>query len=257
VGCIGNDKFGEQLRKSAVGDGVAVHYQVDPVAPTGTCAVLVTNKDRSLVANLGAASNYKLDHLQSAPIQELIKKAQVFYTTGYFLIVSPDSVLSLGKHAAEHNKHLVLNISAPFIVDFYSQHLTNAIPYADIVIANESEAQAFGKKQGWGENLPEIAQKLSELPKENTKRKRVVIFTQGAESTIVFDGEKLHTFAPQKLDPSEIVDTNGAGDTFAGGFLAYFLLGHPLEKAITAGHYCASICIRTSGVKFSGKPSFA
>jgi len=59
IGCIGKDDFGAELRKKAEADGVSVHYLEDPTAKTGSCAVLITNKDRSLVANLSAANLYK------------------------------------------------------------------------------------------------------------------------------------------------------------------------------------------------------
>jgi adenosine kinase len=257
VGCIGKDHFGEVLTKAAEGDGVKVQYLVDETTPTGTCAVLITDKERSLVANLGAAQKFKFSHLTTPALQESIEKAKIFYTTGYFVIVTPEGVIHLGKHAAEHNKIFVLNISAPFIVDFFFDQLSSVIPYADYVIANESEAQAFGKKNGWGEDLQEIAHKLSALPKENGKRKRTVVFTQGADATIVFDGTQLHQFKPSKIDASLIVDTNGAGDTFAGGFLSQLVQNKPLETCVAAGHYCAGLCIQTSGCKFSGKPNFA
>eukprot|EP01097_Dermamoeba_algensis_P000425 TRINITY_DN1147_c0_g1_i1.p1 TRINITY_DN1147_c0_g1~~TRINITY_DN1147_c0_g1_i1.p1 ORF type:complete len:341 (+),score=104.08 TRINITY_DN1147_c0_g1_i1:111-1133(+) len=257
VGCIGKDQFGEELKKAAVGDGVTVQYQIDEDTPTGTCAVLITDKERSLVANLGAAQKFKDSFLSSPEVQASVEKAKIFYTTGYFLIVTPEGVAQLGKHAAQHNKIFVLNISAPFIVDFFTEKLNSIVPYADYIIANESEAQAYGKKAGWGEDLEEIAKKLSALPKENSKRPRTVVFTQGASATIVFDGSQLHQFKPDPIDPALIVDTNGAGDTFAGGFLSQLVQGKPLEKCVAAGHYCAGLCIQTSGCKFSGKPNFA
>jgi len=257
VGCVGKDQFGDELKKAAEGDGVKVQYQVTESAPTGTCAVLVTNKDRSLVANLGAAQKFEFSFLSTPEVKESIEKAKIFYTTGYFLTVSPESVIHLGKHAVEKDKIFVVNISAPFVVDFNFDKLSSVLPYADFVIANESEGQAFGRKAGWGEDLEVIATKLSALPKENKNKKRVVVFTQGSQPAIVFDGEKIHHFATPKIDPSEIVDTNGAGDTFVGGFLSQLVQGSSLEKCVAAGHYCAGLCIKTSGCKFSGKPNFS
>eukprot|EP01098_Paradermamoeba_levis_P002846 TRINITY_DN1353_c0_g1_i1.p1 TRINITY_DN1353_c0_g1~~TRINITY_DN1353_c0_g1_i1.p1 ORF type:complete len:339 (-),score=126.92 TRINITY_DN1353_c0_g1_i1:79-1095(-) len=256
TGCIGKDKFGDELKKAAEADGVHVPYLVDADTPTGTCAVLITDKDRSLVANLAAAQKFHVSHLESAPLQELINKAQVFYTTGFFVMVSIASVELLGKHATQHNKYFAVNISAPFIAEFYSEPLATAIFYADIVISNETEAEAYGKKHGIEGKLEDVAAKISALPKSNASRKRMVIITQGAHATLVYDGEKHHTFHPLKLDASKIVDTNGAGDSFVGGFLSQWVQGKGIEKSVEAGHYCASICIQTSGCKFSGKPSF-
>jgi sugar/nucleoside kinase (ribokinase family) len=46
IGCIGNDPFGKTLKEAAEKDGVTTHYLVDPTTPTGTCAVLVRDKER-------------------------------------------------------------------------------------------------------------------------------------------------------------------------------------------------------------------
>jgi adenosine kinase len=71
---------------------------------TGTCAVLINDKERTLVANLGAANLYDVNHLETKEIQELINRAKFFYVTGFFLTVSPQSLIKLGQHACQHNK---------------------------------------------------------------------------------------------------------------------------------------------------------
>lgn len=59
VGCVGRDKYADTMRDACRRAGVNVQYMVDADAPTGTCAVCVVDHDRSLVANLAAANNYK------------------------------------------------------------------------------------------------------------------------------------------------------------------------------------------------------
>ena len=72
MGCIGRDAFGDQLRASAAGDGVNVHYMEVESIPTGVCAVLVVDTDRSLVTNLNAANHYKIDHLKKPEVMMLL-----------------------------------------------------------------------------------------------------------------------------------------------------------------------------------------
>jgi adenosine kinase len=221
VGCVGNDANASILQKNAEEHGVGIHYMHDPAAPTGTCAVLVYQKDRSLVANLGAANNYKITHLQSEPIWHLVKHAHYFYSSGYFLTVSPDSAVLLGKHACEHNKVFAWNIAAPFVCQFFWKAVQDLLPYVDVLFGNETEAAAFATASGWATtDLKEIAKKVAELPKANPKRPRLVIFTHGLEPAIAYQ-DGVYTAVPaKKIDPSKIVDTNGAGDSFVGGFLA-------------------------------------
>jgi len=257
IGCIGADEFGKTLKNAAESDGVTTHYLVDPTTPTGTCAVCVRDKERSLVANLSAANNYKKSHFDSAEIQAVVQKAQYYYSTGFFLTVSPETAIALGQYASQNNKPFMFNISAPFLIQFFwDGKMEEVLKYADVVFSNEDEAAALGKKMGWGEDLKEIATKLAAYPKVNSNRSRMVIFTQGAKQTVVYkDGEVL-TFYPIPCPASEIVDTNGAGDSFVGGFLSRFVQQKSLEECVAAGHYCAYECIRRSGCSYPPKPNF-
>jgi hypothetical protein len=67
VGAVGKDEYADKMRAVCGSDGVNVQYMVDEATPTGTCAVCILNKERSLVANLGAANNYKVTSLSGAP----------------------------------------------------------------------------------------------------------------------------------------------------------------------------------------------
>lgn len=193
VGCVGNDEYGKLLRENATRDGLNVQYLVDETKPTGTCAVLVVGKERSLIANLGAANEYKHSHLLSEEIQQYVKKAQYFYFSGFFLTVSPESVMYIGEYAAKTNKIFMINLSAQFIVTFFKEKLLAALPYADFLFGNESEALEFSKMMGYNtENVPAIAEKVSLYEKVNTKRKRIVVFTQGPDPVVVAVDGKSH-----------------------------------------------------------------
>lgn len=103
------------------------------------------------------------------------------------------------------------------------------------------------------DDAKEVALKASALPKVNGKRDRMVIITQGAKSTVVAYKGEVREFAVPPVPSEEIVDLNGAGDSFVGGFLAKYVQDKSLEEAVAAGHYCAGVTIRTSGTTFKGK----
>jgi len=256
IGCVGNDKFGAELKVAAEAGGVTTHYLIDEKTPTGTCAVLCHQKDRALIANLGAANEYKKTHFDSAEIQALIQKAKFFYSTGFFITACYEAQLALSQYAASSNKPYLMNISAVFVVDFFWDKLSEVLKNADVVFANETEAAALGKKAGWGENLEEIAQKLRTFEKVNKQRERIVIFTQGSQSTLVATSNGVEKFAVAPLAHDLIVDTNGAGDSFVGGFLSRFMAGASMKEAVEAGHYAARDCIQHSGATYSPKPNF-
>jgi len=257
IGCVGNDENGRTLKSAAEKDGVQTHYLIEPTVPTGTCAVLVNQKERSLVANLAAAESYKESHLDTPEMQEAVNKAKYVYATGFFLTHSANVVQRLGKHCKENNKTFLMNLSAPFLTQYFWDKMEPALKNTDVVFGNESEAAALGEKLGWGSDLEVIAKKLAEeFPKENASGKRLVIFTQGSKQTIVYENGEIKKFSPVSISPDEIVDTNGAGDCFVGGFLSRFIQEKSLAESIAAGHYCALECIKRSGCTFPPSPSF-
>lgn len=98
-------------------------------------------------------------------------------------------------------------------------------------------------------DIPTIAKHLANLPKENGKRKRVAIITQGTDPTVaaVQGEDSARTFPVHAIGKEEITDTTGAGDAFAGGFMAGIVKGESLEKCIDQGHWLASLSIRELG----------
>jgi len=250
IGCVGDDDFGKSLIRIAAESGVRTHFMVTPEHQTGICASVIYNKDRSLVAHISAAGHYSVDHYKSDPVQSVVNECEILYTTGFFMVTSYETVLSLGQHAHANNKIFILNISATFVIDFYWEQFANILQYADIVCGNEHETLALAKKNNWNtEDYSVIAQKIAQLPKVDNSKKRIVVITQGPKSTMVCDkDEKITDYPVPRIAPEKIVDTNGAGDAFIGGFIAGLSQGKSLAKSIAAGHYCAGVIIQATGV---------
>lgn len=127
--------------------------------------------------------------------------------------------------------------------------LEQALPYCDIIIGNESEAEAWAESTGQPDkkNLREIARAIALSPKSNPSRPRSVIITHGAQSTIVVTADDSTTpreHAVHALKDDEIVDTNGAGDAFAGGLLGALVAGKTLDEAVEVGHKMGAMCVQ-------------
>lgn len=249
LGCVGNDDLANQLRAANDREGLQSVYQVNSETATGSCAVVITGHDRSLCTNLGAAEKFTKEHLESADAKAAIQAAQFYYLGGFFLTHGVESALSLAQHAKEAGKFFSMNLSAPFIPQFFKAQVEQVLPYAELVIGNESEAEAWAKAVGVDTtDLKEIAQKIADSPSELNKP-RTVLITHGAEATIrAVQGEKEAFVHPTpKVPADQIVDTNGAGDAFAGGVLAGLILGKPIEQAIDLGHRLGGMCIGQVG----------
>ncbi|OQS00820.1 adenosine kinase [Achlya hypogyna] len=250
-GCVGKDEFGKLLKDCATKDGVNAHYMEHESVATGTCAVCLNDAgERSLVANLSAANEMAVKHLDDPTSKTIIENGKIYYSAGFHLTACPEAVMKLAEHATYSNKVFMINLAAPFLATFFKDALVAAVHHADFVFGNENEALEFGKVHGWGEDLAVIALRLSQLPKASGARCRTVIFTQGAKPTITVQNGTLRLFEVPTLDQKEIVDTNGAGDAFVGGFISQLAHEQPLEKCVDAGHWAAQVVIRRSGCTF-------
>merc|ERR1719160_1224305 len=172
IGCVGKDENAAQMAAACKKDGLSVHYMEDPDTPTGTCAVCVKDGERSLVTALGAANNYKIDHVKQSENWDVVEAAQFYYISGFFITVSPDTILEVARHAVGGNKTFCMNLSAPFIMQVppFKAALTQAMPYVDFLFGNETEAVTFAESEGWEtRDVEEIAKKASQLPKEGDR----------------------------------------------------------------------------------------
>lgn len=167
-----------------------------------------------MCTDLAAANEYKVDHLKSPEIWKLVKQAQVYFVGGYHLTVSVPAILALAEEAAANDKIFVLSLSAPFIPLFFKDQLAQTSKCWDYVIGNETEARSWAEGQGHEtRDVKEIALLMAKLPKENEKRKRTVVITQGTEHTVVaVQGEKdVKEFGIVEVGKESICDTTGAG----------------------------------------------
>jgi len=252
-GAIGSDAFGENLESQIRKSKIESYLVKQKALPTGTCASMVNCiGHRSLIANLAAAETYKTEFLNDETIWKKVTDSQIFYSAGFFLTPTEGlpTLMKIAQHAQESNKIFCMNISAKFICRRFSPRFHAILPYCDFIFGNEAEAEAYASHNGLGKGLPleEIAQKMAQYEKINSKRPRYVIITQGPEKTIVATGESTMTYPVPHVD--SLVDTNGAGDAFVAGFLSQLALNKPISECVQAGHWAAGIIIQNPGCTF-------
>lgn len=255
TGCVGDDDLAEQLKIANKREGLDEVYLVKKGEKTGACAVVITGHNRSLVTTLRSAEKFEKSHLSSPQVAPLIEAAKFYYVEGYFLTHGVESVLEVSQKASTAGKVFALNFSAPFIAQFFKAQLDQVLPHTDVVIANEAEAEAWASANGLADtkNLAAIAKAVSLLPKSNKSRPRTVVFTHGPKSTVVVTSDKPDqpkVYDVHPLKDEEIVDTNGAGDAFAGGFLGALVAGKSLDEAVEAGHKMGAMCVGQVGPQY-------
>lgn len=258
MGCVGKDDFADKMRAACEKDGVVASYMVDSATPTGTCATLINEKERSLCTNLEAANNYKESHLQQAENMAILSGAKIVYSAGFFATVSPASMKIAAQKTIETNAVYCLNLSAPFLMQVppFKAVLTEMIQYTDYLFCNETEAQTWAETEGWETaDIAFIATRLSLIPSLKS-RKRTVVITQGKDPTIVAHNGFTKEYAITPLPAEKLVDTNGAGDAYVGGFLAALSKGKDIESCCKAGAYSAGVIVQHSGCTFPAQPEY-
>lgn len=258
MGCIGADENGKRLKDACESDGVKTFYMEDAKTPTGTCATLITGIERSLVTNLDAANNYKLEHAQQPEHWKVVQGAKIVYSAGFFATVSPDSIKAASLEKAKDGGLYCMNLSAPFLMQVppFKAVFVNTLPYVDYLFGNETEARTWAETEGWESTDVEfIAVRLSLIPSAKD-RKRTVIITQGCDPTIVCINGHITKHPIIELPKEKLVDTNGAGDSYVGGFLAGLTKGLPVAECCKAGAYAASVIVQRSGCTFPPKPDY-
>jgi len=178
LGCLGKDSYAETLRQSLKDCGVEGRF-AESEEPTGTCAVVVVGKERTLCANIGASCKFPMEHLELN--MEHLEHADYVYSTGFFITSNFDALIKAGEFCAEKGKPFGFNLSAEFLILFSLEQVLKAIELADYVFCNEDEQRCIKEKL----EVEDINMHIAKMTKKGAdkKPKRVVISTQGPVAT--------------------------------------------------------------------------
>ncbi|XP_017076780.2 adenosine kinase 2 [Drosophila eugracilis] len=258
TGAVGKDKLGDRIEKRATANGLLTLYQVKEELPTGSCAVIINGPNRSLVANLGAASLYSEDWLDDEENACALERAAYFYITGFFLAVCSPVVERVAIMCSESNRIMILNFSAVFVLQMQKDALANILQYVDIIICNKEEAIAFSETTDWKtKDVFAIGSQLQKMPKANV-RPRIVMITDSACPVLVFqDNDRILEYPVPPVKRGEVFDTNGCGDAFVGGFLAMYVQRMPLDYCIRTGIFASQQILNVVGVQIEKLPKFS
>lgn len=172
---------------------------------TGKCLVMITgDAERTMNTFLGISET-----LSSTEIDEnALKASKYVYIEGYLVTSASGrpAAIRLRDLARQHGVRTALSLSDPAIVEYFHDGLTEMVGEGvDLLFCNRAEALKFTRST----SLEQAADRLRD-------KARAFAITLGAEGALVFDGRESFTVAAPKV---AAVDTNGAGDMFAGAFL--------------------------------------
>jgi sugar/nucleoside kinase (ribokinase family) len=214
VGKLGDDDFGRFCRDALINAGISTAGILPSLRPTGATIVLSTRDDRALVTHLGAIADLGYDDL----LPDLFEGFRHLHLTSYFL---QDRLRPDFPRLVREAKAAGLTVSFDPNSDPSQRWLPEiweVLSIADVVFVNESEAQALTGLA----NTPESLSLLAE-------RTACAVVKQGSEgATAVRGTERVHVDAFQV----HVVDTTGAGDSFAAGFVHGLLTKRSLRECL-------------------------
>ena len=232
IGKVGNDAYGKFYRQSLLERGTEANLLVSSELPSGVASTFISpDGERTFGTYLGAAATLKAEDLS----REMFKGYTYLSIEGY-LVQDHDMILRAIELAKEAGLQICLDMASYNIVeqdhDFFSLLINK---YVDIVFANEEEAKAFTGKEP-EEALDVIAKMCS-----------IAIVKLGARGSLIRKGtEEVHVHA---VTVDRVIDTTGAGDYFAAGFLYGLTCGYSLEKCGKIGSILSGSIIRVIGAE--------
>ncbi len=244
IGKVAQDDLGGIFQHDMRAQGVTFQTQsLIAGAKTGRCLILVTpDAQRTMNTFLGASVELGPDDID----QELIASAKVTYLEGYLFDrdQAKQAFILAAETAHEAGHRVALTLSDPFCVDRHrSDFLRLVESHVDILFANEEEIKALFMQ----ENFEDSASAVS-------KNVEVAVLTRGAKGAVIVSGGRRIEIAPVPV--AKVVDTTGAGDQFAAGFLYGFTEGKDLETCGKLGALAAAEVISHIGPRpasaFSG-----
>lgn len=232
IGKVADDHFGKVMEEDMKKSGI------NPIllkgkAPTGLAVALVSpDSERTFAVNLGCAIELSPGDISA----EMFAGYDFFHIEGY-LVQNHELLRKAVTLARENNVKVSLDLASFDVVQDNLSFLKEIIAeYVDIVFANEDEAKAFTNMD------PELALHEISLSSE------VSIVKIGKKGSMVKHAEKVHTIG---VIEANSIDTTGAGDLYAAGFLFGMAKKLPMQKCGQIGSLLAGNVIQVLGAKMS------
>ncbi|MDN3668532.1 adenosine kinase [Echinicola jeungdonensis] len=211
---VANDAMGHFFLEDLKEAGVDHHLDIDKLeaGTTGKCLVMVTkDAERTMNTFLGITQDFSVQDLN----ESVINDAEFLYIEGY-LVTSPNgraAMVEAKKKAEQQGTKVALTFSDPAMVKYFKEGFDEVIGASvDLLFSNEEEAMLYTGK----DNILEAREELKKVA-------RHFVITQGKNGAMIYDGDTFIDIEPYK---TTAIDSNGAGDMFAGAFLYGITNGH-------------------------------
>ena len=235
IGRVKNDQFGNffssDIKKSKTKFNTP---PIDEGASTAHSIILITpDAQRTMCTYLGASIEFEPKDIDFS----VLKESKYLYLEGYLWDseLAKNAFLKAAQIAKLSNTKIILSLSDSFCVDRHRDSFLELIEnYVDIVFCNESEVLSLFKKD-----------KLANCKGELSSLCELVVVTLGSNGSLIINRSDVEVI--KSKTKGKIIDTTGAGDIYAGGFIHGLIKNYSLKKCGEIGSICAGQIITQLG----------
>jgi sugar/nucleoside kinase (ribokinase family) len=237
VGRVRDDQLGQVFGHDIRAAGVTFTNEPATGGPaTARCLIFVTpDAQRTMQTYLGACVELSPEDVD----EDLVARSKVTYLEGY-LWDRPEAKAACMKAAEichRHGNRLALTLSDAFCVDRWRSEFKELVEKeVDILFANEGEITSLYETEDFDGALQEVRRHVG-----------FAALTRGPKGSVVLRGDEIHVI--DAVPPQELLDTTGAGDLYAAGFLRALTMGLDLHACGRLGSMCASAIIAQYGAR--------
>jgi len=234
IGVVGEDDMGHYFAQDMIKNNIKPHLYKSPNKSGVATAFVTPDSERTFATYLGAAMELMDNHLE----EEILKQYNIIHIEGY-LVQNYDLIKGIIRKAKNCGLTISLDLASYNVVENNLEFLKELVnEYVDIVFANEEEAKAFtGLEEHDALNV--LAQNC-----------QIAIVKLGKKGSIIKKDNRVTTIG---IIPANCIDTTGAGDLYASGFLYGFAHNLPLEKCGAIGALLAGNVIQVMGSKMDAE----
>ena len=235
IGRVKNDQFGNFFSSNLKKSKTIFNTQpTNEGASTAHSIILITpDAQRTMCTYLGASIEFEPKDIDFS----VIEKSKYLYLEGYLWDseLAKNAFLKAAQIAKLSNTKIILSLSDSFCVDRHRESFLELIDnYIDIVFCNESEVLSLFKKA-----------KLVDCQGELSSLCELVIVTLGSNGSLIINEDNIKVI--KSIMKGKVIDTTGAGDIYAGGFIHGLINNYSLEKCGEIGSICAGQIITQLG----------
>jgi sugar/nucleoside kinase (ribokinase family) len=233
AGRVASDSEGSLFADDLAESNVDYIHSEKAIGVTGKCLVMVTpDADRTMATYLGISQQLSIVDVDLSALH----RSEWLYIEGYMVTDSAraDTALVVANAAREGAVKIALSLSDPFVATTYRSELAALMSQPiDLIFANRDEALAYTQQTDLDAAIAVLADCAD-----------LVVITDGARGAVVFDGNSVDVIDALVVDA---VDTNGAGDTFAGAFLYSLTQERTPRESARFANYCAAAVVQQFG----------